>query len=261
MSAIHPKLRNDLVVSRQDSPGGTIYVIKDPTAGRFFQFRAPEFFIVQQFDGRTETSEIRRRSEEKFGATVSENTLSQFTERLNRLGLLEREPSEPPQDRQRHRQGRVRGIHAYGEATDLARAGHSSAINLTDVDYREVHRGMVLTQPGYYRGAKMFEARLSYLASNKRPLAHQTSIRLHLGTAECLGKVYLLEKRSIQPGEEAFVIPALTPVLSLTGPPDEVRERCRALARAGVDNLALQAIPGQGRELIEEFGREVIGRL
>jgi selenocysteine-specific elongation factor len=101
--------------------------------------------------------------------------------------------------------GRVRGIHAYGEATDLARAGHSSAINLTDIDYREVHRGMVLTQPGYSQGAKMFEARLSYLASNRRPLVHQTPIRLHVGTAECLGKVYLLEKRSVEPGEEAFV--------------------------------------------------------
>src|SRR5438093_10045711 len=86
-----PKLRSDLVVSEQESPNGPIYVIKDPAAGRFFQFRAPEFFIVQQFDGRTETAEIRRRSEEKFGATVSENTLHQFAQRLDRLGLLERE--------------------------------------------------------------------------------------------------------------------------------------------------------------------------
>jgi 5,10-methylenetetrahydromethanopterin reductase len=65
----------------------------------------------------------------------------------------------------------------------------------------------------------------------------------------------------LKPGEEAFVLPALTPVLSLTGPPDEVRDRCRALAAAGVDNLALQAVPGHGRELIEEFGLEVIGKL
>jgi 5,10-methylenetetrahydromethanopterin reductase len=65
----------------------------------------------------------------------------------------------------------------------------------------------------------------------------------------------------LKPGEEAFVRPELTPVLSLTGPADEVRERCRGLATAGVDNVALQAIPGLGRDLIEEFGRDVIGRL
>jgi 5,10-methylenetetrahydromethanopterin reductase len=65
----------------------------------------------------------------------------------------------------------------------------------------------------------------------------------------------------LKPGEEAFVAPALVPLLSLTGSAEEVRERCRALAAAGVDNLALQAIPGMGRDLIEEFGREVIAKL
>lgn len=65
----------------------------------------------------------------------------------------------------------------------------------------------------------------------------------------------------LKPGEEAFVSPALIPVLSLTGDPETVRERCRALAAAGVDNLALQAIPGMGRELIEEFGSRIIAKL
>src|ERR1041384_947651 len=122
-----PKRRTDLVVSQQESPTGTVYVIKDPAAGRFFQFRAPEFFIVQQFDGQTEPSEIRRRSEEKFGATVSENTFNQFTERLNRLGLLERETSQT-EDRCPHRPpGRVRGnvfylrLHAFNPDRTLNR--------------------------------------------------------------------------------------------------------------------------------------------
>lgn len=65
----------------------------------------------------------------------------------------------------------------------------------------------------------------------------------------------------LKPGEEAFVVPEMIPALSLTGTPDEVLERCRAFAAAGVDNLALQAIPGMGRQLIEEFGRHVIAKL
>lgn len=102
--------------------------------------------------------------------------------------------------------GRVRGIHAYREPTDLARAGHSSAINLTDINYKEVFRGMVLTQPGYFQGSTMFEARFHYLASCRRALKHQSSIRLHVGTVEGLGKIYLLEKnKPLQPGEDAYV--------------------------------------------------------
>jgi selenocysteine-specific elongation factor len=103
------------------------------------------------------------------------------------------------------KKGRVRGIHAYKEATDMARAGHSTAINISDIDYREVHRGMVVTQPGYFRGSTMFEATFRYLASNRRPLAHQAAIRLHVGTAEVLGRIYLLERKSLEPGEEAYV--------------------------------------------------------
>jgi len=62
-------------------------------------------------------------------------------------------------------------------------------------------------------------------------------------------------------GEEQFVQPELLPALTPTGDPAEVRDRVRALAAAGVDNLTVQAIPGLAAELIEEFGREVIGEL
>lgn len=65
----------------------------------------------------------------------------------------------------------------------------------------------------------------------------------------------------LKEGEEAFVVEDLIPLLTLTGPPDEVLQRVRDLADAGVDNLALQAIPGLARDLIEEFGRNVIAKL
>ena len=101
--------------------------------------------------------------------------------------------------------GRVRGIQAYKEQAETARAGHSAAINLSDIDYRKVHRGMVLTQPGYFTGAKMFEARLHYLPGNHRVLKHQTTIRLNVRTAELIGRVYLLERKILEPGEESYV--------------------------------------------------------
>jgi alkanesulfonate monooxygenase SsuD/methylene tetrahydromethanopterin reductase-like flavin-dependent oxidoreductase (luciferase family) len=65
----------------------------------------------------------------------------------------------------------------------------------------------------------------------------------------------------LKPGEECFVIPEMIPLLSFTGTKGEVLERCRAYAAAGLDNLALQALPGMGRDLIEEFSRDVIARI
>jgi len=103
------------------------------------------------------------------------------------------------------KKGRVRGLHAYGETTDLVRAGHSSAVNITDIDYREVHRGMVLTCPGYFRSATLFEARFRYLPMHRQPLQHQAPVRLHVGTAEGIGRIYILDKKVLEPGDEAFV--------------------------------------------------------
>jgi selenocysteine-specific elongation factor len=101
--------------------------------------------------------------------------------------------------------GRVRGIHAYGESTDLARAGHSTAINLTDVDYKEVQRGMVLAAPGFFRPTAMVEARFHCLRRNGRPIDHLTAIRFHAGTAEVLGRIHLLEGKRIEPDQTAYV--------------------------------------------------------
>src|SRR6058998_2079579 len=89
MPTTHPKLRRDLVISRQETPGGLVFVVKDPLVGRFVRLKEPEYFIAQQLDGATPLEEVRRRGEEHFGAALSETTLQQFTQKLLTLGLLD----------------------------------------------------------------------------------------------------------------------------------------------------------------------------
>ncbi|MBI4585956.1 MAG: selenocysteine-specific translation elongation factor [Planctomycetes bacterium] len=103
------------------------------------------------------------------------------------------------------KKGRVRGVQAYQSAAEMAQAGQSSAINLTDLDYKEVHRGMVLAAPGYFQSSTLVEARFSYLPSIERPLRHLREIRFHCGTAEILGRIYLLEGKELRPGQSTFV--------------------------------------------------------
>jgi selenocysteine-specific elongation factor len=102
--------------------------------------------------------------------------------------------------------GRVRGIQAYLEERDDAAAGHSTAINLTDVDYHAVSRGMIAATPGYFEPAKRIEASLHYLESADRPLRHGADVRLHIGTAEVLARLVLLEgTAALDPGQDALV--------------------------------------------------------
>jgi selenocysteine-specific elongation factor len=101
--------------------------------------------------------------------------------------------------------GKVRGIRAYMADADEARAGHSSALNVSDLDYHEVARGMVAAEPGAFEGATLVEARLQHLASSKRPLRHLSTVRFHVGTAEALGEVAILEGRELAPGAAGLV--------------------------------------------------------
>lgn len=83
------KLRSDLIISRSTTAGRIAFVIKDPSAQRFFRFREPELFLAQQMDGATSLDEIRRRAEERFQANVSADTLNGFVQKLHGLGLLD----------------------------------------------------------------------------------------------------------------------------------------------------------------------------
>ena len=89
------RLRSDLIVSRQELPEGEVFVVKDLAVGRFVRLKAPEHFIARQFDGATPLEEIRRRREEKFGASLSPATLEQFAAKLLNLGLLETGTGKP----------------------------------------------------------------------------------------------------------------------------------------------------------------------
>jgi selenocysteine-specific elongation factor len=101
--------------------------------------------------------------------------------------------------------GKVRGLQAYSQGTDSARAGHSCAVNLSDVDHKSVTRGDVLAAPGYYRGVRMLGAQLSALPGLARPIRDRTEVRLHLGTAEHIGELVLLDKQELAPGETGLV--------------------------------------------------------
>ncbi len=101
--------------------------------------------------------------------------------------------------------GKVRGIQAYGAATNVARAGHSCALNLSDVDHGQVVRGHVAASPGYFAAVNMVAARLSVLAKLPFDVTDRMHVRLHTGTADPAGVLVLLDQEKLSPGGEGLV--------------------------------------------------------
>jgi len=90
-------------------------------------------------------------------------------------------------------QARVRGLQVHGCAVAEAVAGQRVAINLAGVEPGVLHRGQVLAVPGWLAPTQRLDVRLETLPGLPRPLVNRTRVRFYAGTAETLGKLFLLE--------------------------------------------------------------------
>jgi selenocysteine-specific elongation factor len=95
---------------------------------------------------------------------------------------------------------RVRSLQNHGRPVDEVHRGQRSAINLAGVRHEDVVRGQELATPGYLMPSRVLTVRLHCLSDVKRPLKHRAAVRLHLGTAEIMATVSLLDCDRIQPG-------------------------------------------------------------
>src|SRR5919106_1504806 len=84
-----PKLRSDLVVSRQETAEGVFFVLKDPRTGRFLRFREPEYAILRRLDGATALDDVARAVAQEFEVELDAQTLQPFVEQVRRRSLLE----------------------------------------------------------------------------------------------------------------------------------------------------------------------------
>jgi selenocysteine-specific elongation factor len=115
------------------------------------------------------------------------------------------------------RRVRIRGVESGGVPVDRATAGQRAALNLVGVDSHEVGRGMVLAAPDRFAVTSQLDARLTLLPTASR-VKHNARVHFHLGTAETVADVCLLEGSEIAPGGSALVQLRLTmAVLALPG--------------------------------------------
>ena len=97
--------------------------------------------------------------------------------------------------------GRVRRLQVYGQDAEVVRAGECVAVNLSDVSADALDRGMVLAQAGACEPVALVEADLRLLGHVPAPLKDYAEVHLHVGTAEAMAHVAILDAKHITPGE------------------------------------------------------------
>jgi selenocysteine-specific elongation factor len=127
---------------------------------------------------------------------------------------------------------RVRSIEVHGEETPAAGPGRRTALALVGVAREELERGHVAVSGAGWSPTTTLDVSLHLLPVVRKPLAVRTRIRVHLGTAEVLGRVaqvpaiapgqtglarLLLEKPIVARGGDRFVVRSFSPVTTIGG--------------------------------------------
>lgn len=183
-----------------------------------------------------------------FGAVVTGTLIS---------GTIARE-----QELQLHRGGkrvRARGIQVHGAATEQARAGERTAINLAGVSADMLARGMMLCEPDTLEPSGQVDVRLQLL-SDARPLKHLSRVHLHVYSSESVAQVRLLESRQLEPGKSQLAhLRIAEPLLLVAGDRFIIRQFSPVITIGG--GMVLDAFPPRRRAQDTESTLDFLRRI
>jgi len=124
---------------------------------------------------------------------------------------------------------RVRGLQWHGATVEAVYAGQRAAVNLSGIKHDELKRGDVLCARDAFTPTSMVDGIVVLDAGVPRPIEHGASVSFHLGTSEVTGRLALLDRPHLEPGDQAWA---------------QVRLAGKVVARRG-DRFILRTVGGE----------------
>ncbi len=111
---------------------------------------------------------------------------------------------------------RVRNVQVFGKDVAEAVPGERVALALHGVSREDLARGDWLLTTGAVGPSLMLDGRFDLLPDAAKPLRTRSRIRFHLGSSEVIGRIHLLDREEMKPGDSALVQLRLeSPVVAL----------------------------------------------
>ena len=88
---------------------------------------------------------------------------------------------------------RVRGLQVHNKPVHEAHAGQRTAVNLGGIEKAQIERGMVLAAARRLRPTQIIDVWIDVLPAASRAVRSRSRVRFHIGAAEVLGRVRVLE--------------------------------------------------------------------
>jgi selenocysteine-specific elongation factor len=101
-------------------------------------------------------------------------------------------------------EGKVRALQTHGASVGSVTAGQRTAINLSSVSHDQLERGDAVCAKGAFIATSCMNVQLRVLPSAPKGVSHWQRVRLHVGTADVVARVSLL---NMEAGRKNAVIP------------------------------------------------------
>ena len=99
---------------------------------------------------------------------------------------------------------RVRSVENHDQSAEHVQRGQRGAINLTGINLGTVKRGHELCAPGHLQASQLMTLEVFQLSTALKPLKTNKKVRFHIGTAELLGTLRLLDRDELSPGAKCY---------------------------------------------------------
>ena len=129
---------------------------------------------------------------------------------------------------------RVRSLQNHDSPVDSVIRGERAAINLAGIHPDEIKKGMELATAGFLSPHHLLTVNIAVSPESRFPLTNHMQVRLHLGTANHLASLKLLERDELLPGQQGIgQIVTDAPVVCCWNQPFVLRMESPAVTIAG----------------------------
>lgn len=101
---------------------------------------------------------------------------------------------------------RVRQIQRHHKQKTVASEGQRTAINLGGISYEEVSRGDVLVADDFFSVSDRIDIVFNPLKDVKYKIKQRQPVKIHIGTAEVMGKIIFFDRNEINIGESGEIL-------------------------------------------------------
>ena len=145
---------------------------------------------------------------------------------------------------------RVRSIQVHGQSVESAGWGQRVALNLTGQERGALERGHMICHEELTLASTRFDAHLEVRPAAAKGIKNHQRVRIHLGTAERMGKLVLLgDTEKVEPKETAYCQVLLTePLLVMRGDHFIVRDETAQRTLGGGEIVDPRALRHRRRE-------------